>query len=211
MPEFEEGFVERAETVDSDEAAGESSSDVEDVVKTQARYSLRRGRLPHVQSGASPAGNPVSPASVVDVTRDAIGSRVDGERTPQRRTTKKSTEIVGGDRDERSRKTETHGTGRKNAEREKDDIRSHARTAGGPSASDSTEESCKKTGRGHNFAAKFLKFFTSKFTSKLSSICKCRGCGDGTRAKENKASSAGKRKAVVAGRHHGKRIESKRT
>ncbi|MDR2737614.1 MAG: hypothetical protein LBB18_01585 [Puniceicoccales bacterium] len=213
MPEFEEGFVEGVGGVVLDETTEVSNRDGEEIAKTQARYSLKRGRLPHAHGGTAPVDNSVAPANVVDVTRDAIGSRVDGGKVPRQQpvrqsSVKKSTEIIDNNRTKRPQGGRDHGDHMKNGRvNSKDGTRDRVeREEVAPSIGECACV-CKKSGGFRGLATKFLKFFTSKFGNI------CGGCkhGSESRIKSGRGDAAGKGGTIMAGRHHGRRSGSKKT
>jgi hypothetical protein len=97
MPEFEEDSMRKRNGVGSEGADAMPEEMVPggvtaDRAKSQARYSLKRGRLPSVKNTATNGHVPnVKP---MDVTHDAIGTRAEKVETPCQSPVKKSTEVV---------------------------------------------------------------------------------------------------------------------
>jgi hypothetical protein len=85
MPEFEEWSKGEGESKGND--VGQASE------KNQARYALKRGRIPQVKNFTE-NGEAAVTASIVDVEHDAIGFRSQGRPVSDVPPVKKSTEIV---------------------------------------------------------------------------------------------------------------------
>ncbi|MDR2776915.1 MAG: hypothetical protein LBB17_02635 [Puniceicoccales bacterium] len=86
MPEFEEWSKGEGESKEND--AGQAPE------KNQARYALKRGRIPQVRNFTENDEAAVVGASIVDVEHDAIGVRSQGKPVADVSPIKKSTEIV---------------------------------------------------------------------------------------------------------------------
>ncbi|MDR0741966.1 MAG: hypothetical protein LBE98_00685 [Puniceicoccales bacterium] len=86
MPEFEEWSRGEGESKEND--VGQASE------KGQARYSLKRGRIPQVRNFTENDEVAAAGASIVDVEHDAIGVRSHGRPVTNIPPIKKSTEIV---------------------------------------------------------------------------------------------------------------------
>ncbi|MDR1890881.1 MAG: hypothetical protein LBQ23_01695 [Puniceicoccales bacterium] len=87
MPEFEE-WSEKKEA-ESKENSIEQTSE-----RNQARYALKRGRIPQARSFGGNDEAVAVPANIVDVEYDAIGARSQGKSAPNVHPVKKSTEVV---------------------------------------------------------------------------------------------------------------------
>ncbi|MDR1413570.1 MAG: hypothetical protein LBI56_01345 [Puniceicoccales bacterium] len=99
MPEFEEGFAEgvEEETIHENDnviAEGENGDIADSARRNQARYALKRGRLPQLNRSSEAHNGHVPDVKIVDVARDAIGSRREGRESPRSAPVKKSTEVV---------------------------------------------------------------------------------------------------------------------
>ncbi|MDR1401844.1 MAG: hypothetical protein LBI81_02720 [Puniceicoccales bacterium] len=102
MPEFEENFTASAESVTGEDIPFEDNVIVkienEDAAssarKNQARYALKRGRLPQLSRSAGVSNGHVPEVKAVDVTCDAIGFRAEQKNPPRNHAVKKSTELV---------------------------------------------------------------------------------------------------------------------
>ncbi|MDR2779246.1 MAG: hypothetical protein LBB16_03100 [Puniceicoccales bacterium] len=88
MPEFEE-WSEKREAKSRENSVGQIPD------KNQARYALKRGRIPQTRNFSE--SDEIASANVVDVEHDAIGSRSKDEPVPpvpRESPIKKSTEII---------------------------------------------------------------------------------------------------------------------
>lgn len=103
MPEFEEDSKVEVEEVgdasDSGEVVGAAVEYEEGEApngrgKSQARYSLKRGRLPQAKKADAHHGGEVVDVNALDVTHDAIGSRAERPEPVRGHAVKKSTEVV---------------------------------------------------------------------------------------------------------------------
>ncbi|MDR0693016.1 MAG: hypothetical protein LBF49_00370 [Puniceicoccales bacterium] len=101
MPEFEEWSREEGESKEND--VGQASE------KNQARYALKRGRIPQVKNFTE-NGEAAVTASIIDVEHDAIGARSQGRPVSNVPPVKKSTEIVEevGDATSSDRRSHSH-------------------------------------------------------------------------------------------------------
>ncbi|MDR2603562.1 MAG: hypothetical protein LBC11_03315 [Puniceicoccales bacterium] len=164
MPEFEEW------------SRGEGESKENDIgqvpEKNQARYALKRGRIPQVRNFTENGEAVPASASVVDVEHDAIGTRSQGRPISDIPPIKKSTEIVeelGHAASDKSPQPHQKKIRYENEQKSKfcgGKVQTHDRV---------TFEKCPSTkseGKLSKFWKKFLKFFGIKSKDPENAECK---------------------------------------
>jgi hypothetical protein len=203
MPEFEEGFGEGAVN-ETPEVSGHNG---ENFGRTRARYSLKRGRLPHVKKETAKVDNSIAPATVVDVAHDAIGSRVDQNKFTRPQVVKKSTEVVD---DHKKYPASAVGSNARDDRGDKDvPRRVDRRTNERETAQRWTKERPVAESKSKGFCSVVAKFWKN-FVAKLEQFCGVRKRKNEPYVSGTKSRYSEKKMAVPSGCHHDKRIKSKK-